>query len=464
MNEPYYTRRCSDKYIDLRNLIDDKTILRNPHKGWYYHYVDNGLASPVYRNGIKKGDHLENFPGLNHLYLRIDWADIEPEEGKFEWDWLDEIFDEWSQYGYTFSFRVCCFESGIPYATPKWVRDAGAEGTEISKKIKTPSGEVDGLVWEPDYGDPVFFEKLENMLCAFGKKYNGSKLVEFVDIGTFGTWGEGHTWYGSEKLWSSDILRRHVDLHLRYLPDTTLLLNDDIVHSAFMADGKDKALDLFEYCMGKGIGMRDDSLCVSCYIDDYGYDTMRTGQLTAAASEHAPVDLEFTHYNETNEEEFKRGFPVIEALKTTHATYAGFHGYADAWLGEQRYLCEYLANRLGYWYFITGIELPECVSGFPTLMKLNLENRGYARAYYPYTLKVYAVRGNERYRLYESCGNNLRWADRVTETLRLDFRGVPSGEYELVLGLFENDRAIKFALKEECLRGDMYALTEFTVH
>lgn len=148
----------------------------------------------------------------------------------------------------------------------------------------------------------------------------------------------------------------------------------------------------------------------------------------------------------------------------THATYAGFHGYAHDWLCEQQYLCEYLANRLGYWYFITGIELPECVSGLPTLTKLYLENRGYAKAYYPYTLKVCAIGGEESYQLYVCDGNNLRWEGCVTETIKLDFRGVPSGEYELALGLFENDRPIKFAIKEEYLHGDMYALTKFTVH
>ena len=465
MNEPYYNRPFPADYIDLRPLIDDKTVLRNPHKGWYYHYIDNGLNRAYYRDGIAPGDHLEAVPGLNHLYLRIDWADIEPEEGRFDWKWLDDIFDEWSRYGYRFSFRVCCFVSNTPYSTPKWVRDAGAAGTEITSEILTPFGMQEMTRWEPDYGDPIFLAKLENMLRAFGDKYNGHELVEFVDIGTFGTWGEGHTGCGSGKSWPPEVLRRHIDLHLRYLPDTTLLLNDDMVNHAARLGGADAAVALWEYAMGKGIGMRDDSLLVHGYIPIHGYDTMRAGQMTAAASAHAPVDLEFQHYRMMDLADFRHGYPLIDALAKTHATYAGFHGYADKWLSEQRDLHEYLANRLGYWYFVPAIELPECVAGLPTLMRLHIENRGYARAYHPCTLRVFAAAGEQRYLLAEETGANLRWESGAAacETLRLDFRGVPAGEYELCVGLFEGERAVKLAVKAEQLRGGAYALAKFTV-
>ena len=30
-------------FVDLRPLEDDKTVLKNPHKGWFWHYIDNGF-------------------------------------------------------------------------------------------------------------------------------------------------------------------------------------------------------------------------------------------------------------------------------------------------------------------------------------------------------------------------------------------------------------------------------------
>ena len=58
---------------------DDRTVLTNPHKGWYFHYIDNGMRAPKYRNTLKPGDDLKAYPGLNHMYLRFDWSDIEEE-------------------------------------------------------------------------------------------------------------------------------------------------------------------------------------------------------------------------------------------------------------------------------------------------------------------------------------------------------------------------------------------------
>ena len=98
-------------------------------------------------------------------------------------------------------------------------------------------------------------------------------------------------------------------------------------------------------------------------------------------------------------------------------------------------------------------------------MRLHIENRGYARAYHPFTLRVFAAAGEQRYLLAEETGANLRWESGAAacETLRLDFRGVPAGEYELCVGLFEGERAVKLAVKAEQLRGGAYALAKLAV-
>ena len=71
-------------YTDLRDWQDDIRILRNPHKGWYWHFIDNGMGRGAYRDQNEPGDWLEDFPGLNHLYLRFDWGDIEKKEGEYK--------------------------------------------------------------------------------------------------------------------------------------------------------------------------------------------------------------------------------------------------------------------------------------------------------------------------------------------------------------------------------------------
>ena len=53
---------------------------------------------------------------------------------------------------------------------------------------------------------------------------------DFIDVGTFGTWGEGHTTSGSCRSYSLEVLKRHIDLHLKNFPDTYVLVNDDMIN------------------------------------------------------------------------------------------------------------------------------------------------------------------------------------------------------------------------------------------
>ena len=115
----------SDSYIDLRHLADDKTVLENPHKGWYYHFVDNGLKRPVYRDKITEVKKFKT-PCMNHLYLRLDWIDIQGAgEDIYDFSPIDEIMEKWAPLGYKFALRFCCYEPWLEYATPKWVFDLG---------------------------------------------------------------------------------------------------------------------------------------------------------------------------------------------------------------------------------------------------------------------------------------------------------------------------------------------------
>lgn len=453
--------------IDLSKSIDDKILLPNPHKGWYIHYVDNGLCRTTYRDGIAEGDFLEDFPGLNHLYLRLDWSDIEPTEGEFDWSFVDSVFASWGAKGYRFSFRFCCFETSNPYATPEWVRLAGAKGSFIERKSASASKPL----WEPDYGDPVFLEKLNTFLGRCAEKLDGHPLVEFVDVGSFGTWGEGHTFSGSGRAYSADVLRRHIDLHLKHFVRTPLLLNDDICNTAkiggassFAPDGDGSARALAEYCAAKGMGARDDSVCVDFFSRAFGYDTLRSPDFFDYFSRYgAPVDIELQHYHMVGPEVMKSCLPFLEALKRSHASFAGFHGYPRPWLEKFRDFTEYAANRMGYWYFLTALDLPECVSGLKSIAGLHVENRGFAPAYRPYTLKLRAVGDGGEYPLHSSDGLNLGWVGEHIERLTLDFAGVPAGEYELQLGLFDGDIPIRFAMRESEYVSGWHRLAKISV-
>lgn len=459
-------------YQDLRHLTDDKTVLENPHKGWYYHFLDNGYARPAYRDRLTEVKRLRT-PCLNHMYLRFDWGDIEKEEGKLDWSYLDGIMETWGALGYQFTLRICTFEgANVTYATPKWLIDKGIGATHVvpTGAISSDAGlSVEDLkagAYEPDYRNALYLEKLDAFLAKCGEKFNHDPRIEYIDIGTFGTWGEGHTYAGSMKLFSVDVLKKHINLHLKHFPDKMLILNDDFIEHAAKSD-RSGASELYDYCINKGLGIRDDSICVESYSLNFGYDTLRLPTIFANFAKNAPVDIEFAHVVHNKDQYFKDGYPIIEALRHTHATYAGYHGYEEDWYAKSRYLTDYCANRLGYWFFVEGLDLGTPSSGCTEIGKVYIRNNGFSKCYHQYDLKLRLCddEGNT-YALNDRYPDSTRWERDETseEVFRLNYKHVPAGKYHVELGLFEGDLPIKLAVKKEYLRPDgYYRLSEVEV-
>lgn len=432
-------------YRDLRPIADDKEVLRNPHKGWYWHYIDNGYGRGNYREQHDPKDHCLDFPGLNHLYLRFDWGDIEAQEGVFDWSYLDNIMEEWGAYGYRFSLRACTYEASpegsLAFATPKWVFDAGAAYT-IQQ----------GGAYEPDYGDPVFLEKLEGFMREYGRKFNGDPRIETVDIGSFGTWGEGHTGAGSDRVYPYQVMKAHLDLHVKYFPDTFLLFNDDFLnHRSRLCSNKENHQLLQEAPGYSNVGARDDSVCVDYYCKHCGYNTLRTPHLFDHFWKHAPIDLEFEHYAAVTAkpDNFRDGFPFLDALMRTHCTFAGFHGYPRPWLEQYPYFTEYCANRLGYWYFLPGLLLPTLRANKGNQIEMMIENRGFAPCYWEYQGKIRLTdtTGKETILPLPSLDNRAWNPGTVSvEKLELDLTGIAPGDYLFSFGLFEKEQPISLAI------------------
>ena len=158
------------------------------------------------------------------VYLRLAWSYLEPEEGHFNWSVVDTPAQRWIAKGKKVALRFTTSETGQQiYATPEWVRKAGAQGTFTrNRQVVTEGG-----VWEPNFDDPVFLEKLERFLAAAGRRYDGNPNIAFVDVGTLGVWGEGHSFATTLKQYERSTVFKHIDLHLKYFPHTLLNVNDD---------------------------------------------------------------------------------------------------------------------------------------------------------------------------------------------------------------------------------------------
>ncbi|PQJ28791.1 beta-galactosidase [Rubritalea profundi] len=122
---------------------DTGKVLINPGMGWTMHFYSNVARN--YGSKLEPSDTLEDFPGVSTVYLRLPWAYLEPEEGKYNWAIFDTPAQRWIAKGKKIALRITCSENWMTYATPKWVKDAGAKGTHYQYGKGRTKGKARGI-------------------------------------------------------------------------------------------------------------------------------------------------------------------------------------------------------------------------------------------------------------------------------------------------------------------------------
>ncbi len=429
--------------------VDDGRVLMNPNMGWTMHYYSNAPVN--YGSFLKPGDSCEWFPGCSIVYLRLPWACLEPEEGVYNWAAIDTPAQRWIERGGQVAFRITCSETWMRFATPEWVKNAGAKGVFYDfgwgKSGKVHPG---GKSWDPDFGDPIFLEKLEKFMKAFAARYDGRKEVAFVDVGTYGLWGEGHT-HGSSKASEADRqkdLRTHIDLHVKYFKKTMLAISDDIDGYA----NKSTNHPLLDYARERGVTFRDDSIMVE--------PPPRSWHHTNQAELYwrtMPTIIEHEHYHSSLKKKAWVPELLLKSVEEYHASYMSIHGKAHDIYNGNKDVIDKINLRLGYRFQLRELTYPDIVKvgGNAETFSINWKwaNAGVAPCYqdaFPaLTVKstdgnIIAVLSDENFNLktLEVAEPNKatpkentakfclgRWAAPVT----------PAGEYDVYVSVGERD-------------------------
>ena len=356
---------ASDKEDVTVRPADNGAELVNPGMGWVLHYYDNLPAH--YGSKLLPSDTLDDWPGLTVNYLRIPWSFIEPEEGKFNWSVLDTPAQRWMAKGKQVAFRITASESWTRWATPRWVHDAGAKGYDFRPGQGVQAG---GPYWEPDFDDPVFLKKLDRFLAALAARYDGNAEVAFVDVGSLGVWGEGHTWASTKRPLLPATVKRHIDLHRKYFPKTLLVANDDLG-----GPEAKEANEVIRYAAAQGLTLRDDSILVQPAPRAYFH---------AAWADpfwpKVPVILESEHYGSSKARGcWQDGGLYLKAIEEYHASYASIHWWPQEFLQENRELVRRINQRMGYRLQLVEARWPKTVRlGEPLTIRNAWRNAGVA--------------------------------------------------------------------------------------
>ena len=103
---------------------------------------------------------------ISLLYMDITWAELEPEEGVYAWDSIEEEnqINRWKKEGKHLILRFVCDIPGDEkhMDIPRWLYEkTGEDGTWYD-------GEY-GKGYSPDYNNKVFIEEHEKAIKALGE-------------------------------------------------------------------------------------------------------------------------------------------------------------------------------------------------------------------------------------------------------------------------------------------------------
>lgn len=191
---------CGPGMTSVRPATID-SILMNPGMG--FESFNRSCDAPIDNEGW--------FPEESIAYYRWYWIDVEPEDGVVDFARIDAALEEAERCGQTFAFRIMT-ANGEENPIPLWAR-----------------GKIPGVEYEngfvPDFNSAVFLKYSIRLINALGARYDGNPLLDHVDVGTVGLWGEWHVAGvdGAEPIRNSTAWKV-IDAYRVAFPRTTLLM------------------------------------------------------------------------------------------------------------------------------------------------------------------------------------------------------------------------------------------------
>lgn len=354
--------------------IDD--ILLNPGMGFTTFHSFEGDA----RN--------ENYPHCSIAYFRWYWDVLEPEEGQYRWEIIDQTIEKARARGQTLALRVMP-ANGVP-KVPQWLRDMGCKGKEFN----------DGKSWMPDHSDPLFLEKQGALVKALGERYDGRPDIDHVDIGSMGRWGEWHTSGTGMPMPPFEVKQQIVDWYLAAFKQTPLV----------MLIGDAEAL---EYAVSQGAGWRADCLGdMGGFSKTWNHMDFYPKQLKKANAEQAwqtaPVCFETCWTMQFWQDKGWDVKHILDFALKMHCSVVNNKSSAipkDWWPAVNEF-----QKKMGYRLVLRRLEHPSAIGpGNELALSMAWENVGVAPLYREYPLAVQLVAGEKVAAQAELHANLKEW-------------------------------------------------------
>ena len=385
--------------------------LSNPHKGFTVPTGGAWVFVPEFEYGPYGSLNNKAWNLISYGSGHQKWNKLNPAKGVYDWTELEKLLNALAEHNMGYALRV------LPYSpsyikgndtpeeeydwTPSFVYESGAK--KISATLQWNGYRASVPVWD----DPVYLQAAKDFAKALAEKYDGDPRIEYIDIRTFGEWGEWHASHldGSE-MPSDSIKMDMLDYYASVFKKTLLVLPSN-------GSG-----DVYTHALSLGITKRDDG-----FIGTPG----RPDSLVRAYKANLPTIAEnmagyttMLEYTDVIPGGYLKWTPQrwVDAITTAHLTYyvldqdsdCGYRFYSD-----NKTLADSMSKVIGYNFTVTQAELVTVANAKDTTSMLNItvKNTGVAPCFFD----VYLVA-----EFVDSTGKSLA---QIGETVR-----IPKGTFK----------------------------------
>ena len=402
--------------------------LSNPHKGFTVPTGGAWVFVPEFEYGPYGSLNNKAWDLISYGSGYQQWNKLNPAKGVYDWTELEKLLNALAEHNMGYALRV------LPYSpsyikgddtpeeeydwTPSFVYESGAK--KVSATIQWNGYRATVPVWD----DPVYLQATKDFAKALAEKYDGDPRIEYIDIRTFGEWGEWHASHldGSE-MPSDSIKMDMLDYYASVFKKTLLVLPSN-------GSG-----DVYTHALELGITKRDDG-----FIGTPG----RPDSLRRAYEANLPTIAEnmagyktMLEYTDVIPGGYLKWTPQrwVDAITTAHLTYYVLDQDSDCgynFYKENKALADSMSKVIGYNFTVANAELTTIRDSKNTTSTLDVtvKNTGVAPCFFD----VYLVA-----EFVDSTGKALA---QIGETLR-----IPKG-------MFKDGSSQKFSFKYKVALGD----------
>ncbi len=407
---------------------NDALITKNPGKGW----IKYGTGEEIYDQTGALNKKVLDYSSTG--YSRFRWADIEPQKGVYNWKPIDDALNYWDSKDIRFGFGVMGLDTDYgAQTTPMWVvEEAQAAGEDVWMK---------GNVYNTQQGiGSAYLKNYENFVKALAQRYDGDPRVEFIDVRSYGNYGEFHRIYvsgeGQLKPIGIDGMKKHISIHTDNFKKTQILVATGAFYTSNSDENNQNLYLEPSYIASQNVGIRNDA----------GYEIQ---EQVASFHGSQPALLEMApHYNQHN---FQYGFDIshyvecFEASKFSYMDLGEWGNSTEAFVKDQEPVIKYLTNKMGYHFVMTNVYLPSYVKANEAFdIDFGWINKGITYLYKDAVIDVALL--NEDDEVVETFRSSAvptrNWAPGVNVTDKVSVtmpQNLPAGNYKLAVGIGLNE-------------------------